>query len=302
LIYNPFIFDYMVAARGYSLANAFLMAAIAIPVWHRVRRRPSLRACCVLASLALGLSFTANFSLAFVDAAAFLAITAWAILRRERKSAAQIVGYCLFPGLLAALLLCGYPLSHWRGDDLQWGAHSLRDMRQSLMQSSLYRLNPRFQASGWYKVVDFMRSRLPLLLVILCCCQLLATMFDGSWLRDARSRWLGKFGGALVAIVTFCVLMHWLAFRFYKLPLPLGRTGIFLVPLITLLAGIVAAAPAISPTSRWLRLGITSSLFCIASYFLFCLRLSYFREYQWDADTKEVSYRKYSSAPKCRDS
>ena len=32
LTYNPFIFDYMVAARGYGLANAFLLAAIAVPV------------------------------------------------------------------------------------------------------------------------------------------------------------------------------------------------------------------------------------------------------------------------------
>ncbi|HEV3198190.1 MAG TPA: hypothetical protein VGZ73_09790 [Bryobacteraceae bacterium] len=30
LVYNPFVMDYLVSARGYSLALAFLMAAIAI--------------------------------------------------------------------------------------------------------------------------------------------------------------------------------------------------------------------------------------------------------------------------------
>jgi hypothetical protein len=45
----------MVAARGYGLADAFLLAAIAIPVWHRVKGRPTLATSCALASLALGL-------------------------------------------------------------------------------------------------------------------------------------------------------------------------------------------------------------------------------------------------------
>ena len=35
LILNPFILDFIVAARGYSLADAFLMTAIAIAVWDR---------------------------------------------------------------------------------------------------------------------------------------------------------------------------------------------------------------------------------------------------------------------------
>ena len=43
LTFNPFIFDYLVAARGYSLALAFLLAAIAIPVWHSVGGGPSLQ-------------------------------------------------------------------------------------------------------------------------------------------------------------------------------------------------------------------------------------------------------------------
>ena len=33
LVYNPFIFDFLVAARGYSLAMAFLMGAIGIPAY-----------------------------------------------------------------------------------------------------------------------------------------------------------------------------------------------------------------------------------------------------------------------------
>src|SRR6185369_15943323 len=67
-----------------------------------------------------------------------------------------------------------------------------------------------------------------------------------------------------------------------------GRTGIFLVPLTTLLTGTIAAAPAPTAVSRWLRIGITSVFCGLACYFLLCLRLSYFREYKWDADAKDV--------------
>jgi len=288
LTYNPFIFDYMVAARGYGLANAFLLAAIAVPVWHRVKNRPSLRQSCALASLALGLSFTANYSFAFVNLAVFLAITAWAIRRRAGQSVARIVAFCALPGLFVALLMCGYPMMHWWGYGYDVGAHSLKEMRQSLVQSSLYRLDPRFRETAWYQAMSFLRPRLPPLLVILCFCQIVATRLDGSWLQETRARWLGRFAAALAGIVAVCVLMHWLAFRFYRLPLPLGRAGIFLLPLCTLLGGVILAAPARSVLSQWLRRGITAVFVCLACYFVLCLRLSYFKEYQWDADAKEV--------------
>jgi hypothetical protein len=288
LTYNPFIFDYMVAARGYGLANAFLLAAIAVPVWHRIKSRPSLRRSCALASLALGLSFAANYSFAFADLAVFLAIAAWAIRRRAGEPILHILGFCTLPGLFVALAMCGCPMMHWWGYDYALGAHSLKEMRQSLVQSSLYRLDPRFQETAWYRAMSYLRPRLPPLLVIFCFCQLVATRLDGSWREDARARWLGRFAAALIGIVTVCVLMHWLAFRFFRLPLPLGRAGIFLIPLCTLLGGVIAAAPARSMITLWLRRGITAVFLCLACYFLLCLRLSYFKEYQWDADAKDV--------------
>lgn len=288
LVYNPFIMDFMVAARGYGLADAFLLAAIAIPVWHRLKGRPSLRSSCALASLALGLSFAANFSFAFVDLAAFIAILTWAIRRRDGQSVPRIFGFCALPGLLIGLLLCGYPLAHWPKGAFWQSAHSLKEMRQSLMQSSLYQLNPRFLDADLFDLMNFLRPLLPPLLVILCLCQLVATRLDGSWLQDERTRWLGRFGAALAAITAFSVLLHWLAFRFHDVPLPLGRTGIFLIPLCTLVAGVIAAAPARSLVSQWLRRGITGVFICLAFYFVLCLRLTYFKEYQFGADVKDV--------------
>lgn len=287
LTYNPLVGDFMVAARGYSLADAFLLAAVATPVRHRVQG-VSLRACCGLASIALGLSFAANFSFAFVDGAAFLAIMIWAIRRRERESVMRVIALCTLPGLLVALLICGQAVMHEQKVDLWYGAHSLNEMTQSLLQSSFYQLDPKFRDSRWYQAMNFLQPWLLPALAILCFCRLVTAWFDGSWLESAQTRWLKRFAAALAGIVTLSILMSWLAFRFDQLPLPLGRTGIYLVPLCTLIAGIIAAAPARSSISQWFRRGVSTVLISLACYFLLCLRLTYFKEYEWDADVKDV--------------
>ncbi len=263
LILNPFILDFMVAARGYSLANAFLLAAIAIPVWDRWRLEIS----CALASAALGLSFVANFSFAFVDLAAFLAILIWAV---RRDSSVRIVGACVLPGLFVATLIGGYPLTHMKRGDLYYGAHSLGEMTRSLVDATLYQINPRFGGT-LFKVMRFLKPRMLPALGILCICQIVVTR--------RMSRWAVGIAG----IVALAVGLHWVAFRFDGLALPMSRTGIFLLPLCTLLIGAIAAGE-----SRWLRRGIAGVLMCLACYFVVCLRLEYFKEYEYDRDVKDV--------------
>jgi hypothetical protein len=164
---NPFILDFMAAARGYSLANAFLTVAIAIPILCRPTA-----AWCGLASLALGLSFSANFSFAFVDGAAFLALLVWALRGREGQPTLRIVASCTLPGLLVALAICGYPLTHrgserWQ-DHLWWGAHSVREMRKSLVEASLYELDPGLPL---YEIAGWLGPRLMPVLALLCLAQ-----------------------------------------------------------------------------------------------------------------------------------
>jgi hypothetical protein len=60
------------------------------------------------------------------------------------------------------------------------------------------------------------------------------------------------------------------------------------VPLCTLIAGIIAAAPVRSSISRWCGRGITVVFICLACYFLLCIRLNYFKEWEWNADVKDV--------------
>jgi len=288
LTYNPFILDFMVAARGYSLANAFLLAALAIPIWNHIEGRPSIYTSCALASAALGLSFTANFSFAFVDLSTFMAILAYAMKKRKGQSIAGIIGWCMLPGLSLALLLGGWAMTHMTRDQLWWGAHSLYEMRRSLGQSSFYQLPVGFEGTLWYRLMGFFGPRLARFLLLVCSAQILTTCLDGTWRQNSRMQHLSKLIATVIAIAAGSITASWLAFRFFDLPLPLGRTGIYLVPLCTLAAGMMAAAPGASWLSKTLRAGIIGSYICLACYFMLCLRLHYFKEYQPNADVKEV--------------
>ncbi len=88
--------------------------------------------------------------------------------------------------------------------------------------------------------------------------------------------------------MTLSLTISCLAFHLYGLLLPLGRTGIYFVPLCTLLAGVIAAAPARSVVSRWSSRSVIAVLVRLSLYFVLCIGLSYFREYEWNADVKGV--------------
>src|ERR1700694_4111660 len=72
------------------------------------------------------------------------------------------------------------------------------------------------------------------------------------------------------------------------MPLPMSRTGIFFLPLCTILVALIAASPTKSALSRVLSHGITVVFLCFSAHCLLCLRYTYFKEYEWDADVSEV--------------
>jgi hypothetical protein len=261
LLFNPLVMDFMVAARGYGMGGALLLTAIAISIGGlTIRRR--LPACTTLSSVALGLSFAANFSFAFVDAAALAAILVWAIRRRGSDSIARIVVYCVVPGLFVAMAMCGYALMHWNRDEsLSVSATSIADTIRSIADDSLFGLH-------WKPWI------LPVL-AILCVGRAVVVGFDG-------------FAAVLTAIGISSLAMHWLAFHFFRTPLPLDRKALYLIPLFTLVVGIVAATPSRSAIGLWLQRAMKGGLLLLACFYLLCLRRDYFQEWQWGEDTKDV--------------
>lgn len=149
LIYNPFILDYLVAARGYSMAMGFLLAAIAvianIMLAGERDDEAALRKKCVWASVFLALSFAANFSFAIADGTTMLLFFLWLAARGRRSGRGGIAGLalsCFLPGIAVAFAVCGSVVLTWPQGQLYFGSLSLSEMWEGLSDATFDDLNP----------------------------------------------------------------------------------------------------------------------------------------------------------------
>jgi hypothetical protein len=92
---------------------------------------------------------------------------------------------------------------------------------------------------------------------------------------------LAAICGTALLVALAC---HQLLFLVYGILLPLDRTAMWAVLLFLTAAGALAAAPFGSAAGK----ALTAVLFLIACYNIACLRLTYFKEWNYDADMKNV--------------
>ncbi len=301
-VYNPFVMDYMVAARGYSLALGFLMVAFLILARQLLRYRPgeerTLIRTCGFASASAGLSFCANFSFAYVNAACLLLFSIWACRemfsaknqQQDRlwrlKKCVRLAAACLLPGLLVVLLVSGGVLWNWRAGQTYLGAHSYSETWRGLLVSSFYELNPVVVNPLLYSLLGAIQPYLPRLGIALAVSQFALIAIRKSGPAESPRRRLfpiAVFASAMIAVTIF---LHWCQLKLFGLPLPKERTALFFVPLSLIVFGIVTAIGPPSATGRMLRRASIVVLFITAGYFIGCLRLMYFREYKFGADVK----------------
>ncbi|SRR5579884_1625337 len=272
LVYNPFVFDYLVAARGYGLASAFLICALAAAAWWRGRGGSPVRAC-ALCSASVALSFAANFSFAFADLCVLAAAASW-ILYRERRWYARIAAAAILPGAVVTALLTLSTLLKWPKGQLTEGASSLRLTISSIIDSSLYRLNP--EVASPLVLAALQRIR-PLLFPALA---VLVVWHAAALLHKRREDWVAEFSLVAAAAAAGAFAIHAATFWAFHLLLPFNRTALFFVPLGTLAAGSLAS---VRPARSLMVL-----FWVFTVYFLACLRLSYFHEWQWGQDVRSV--------------
>ena len=292
LVYNPFILDYLVAARGYSLALAFLMAALVSVAWAQLeaarghsRWAPErIGAAC---SVCVALSFAANFSFAFVDGAAMLAILAWLCHRRGGvRERLRLLAACTVPGLMVTLLLTISVVMRFPKGELHYGAWSWGEMIGSVARDSLYQLNPQIVNPFLLEAADRIKGFLFPLLAAFAIWRAVAAARGRTSAPDVHAIWLRSLGRVLGATLALALLAHWVAFRRFRILLPMDRTALFLALLSTMLVGVAAALPDAS--HDWGRRGLIAMLFAVSFYFLGCLRLGYFKEWQWDAEVNKA--------------
>ncbi len=294
LLLNPFVLDYLVAARGYSLALGFWMLTLGycLSAFRIARCRfqegAKLRMMAG-ASAAGALALWANFAfgLALVST---LAVTAGGMLRfviRRRE-------WVRLPSYLAAIVLPGFGISafsflpsilQWPRGHLEFGASSVGEMITSLARNSVFEVNPYIIHPIWMGLATRLGKHLPFALVL-----------SVTVLLVARRRVPRRFGqrrpmaavGFLATSIALSLFAHVAAWKFFGLPLPMDRTALFFVPLITLLIFLVLDLPALSRSQRFLRSAAQTLAIALCVQFFLCLRLTYFQEWKYDAETRQA--------------
>jgi len=106
--------------------------------------------------------------------------------------------------------------------------------------------------------------------------------------RDEHTRKLLALAVVCFGAVVISLVIHELAYLFLHLLMPRNRTALFIAPLCTLAIGAIAAVEVRSEESRFFRGALLTALALTAVYFLMCLRLNYFREWQYQEDVKRA--------------
>ena len=296
LVYNPLVFDFFTVGRGYSLALAGLVAAIALSLWGEKQRLagenfPVVRTVAIASTL-LGVSFSANFSFAFVDFAALALLTIWAFLMGHQKvpgpSKLRALAAAIVPMLAVTAFFCSWTLLHWPAGQLWDGVASLGETLRSVEDASLYQLNPHIVNPLLYPWLQWvqMHALLPIvgigLVVQMVFC--LVAMKRG----EAEGRWLWMVAGAAVILLVLSLGMHSAAHQFFGLLFPRARTAIYIVPLVTLLVAALASMPGTSVWAGRRRVFALAGLWALAGSYLLSMRLTYTQEWQYLTDVKNV--------------
>ena len=288
LVFNPLMFDFLVAARGYGLASGFLLCGMTWVAYAKRQRSGltlSVGMACAGASVFLALSFMSNFSFGLVDAAVIVLLFLWISAGFSLKLRGLLAVLCFGPGFLLTAGLVGRVLLAWPRSQLNYGAQSLKETWRSVINPSFYALN-RFWADLLF--VDVPGLVLPLILAF-ALWRLRLVVENRRWLQeDEHARWLLDLAAISAGAVIVSVAAHWIAFRLAGIPLPRERTAIYIVFLIPLSVGALAAVPIATRTGVTSRRGLAILLAVIGAHFLLSLRMSYFDSWKWDADTDKV--------------
>ncbi len=278
LTLNPFILDFMVAARGYGMALGFWMWALAVLLPYIDNPKARTPRQLVEAALALSLSVVAN--LVFVTPAAILAGLALWFLRKpapdpakkkdkkaRRAEAAEpsTMIYFVLPILgVAFLFFLVSPLQSATGADFYAGLPTIRESLRSLATASL--------RTPWLTdaVAFFLAPAI-----------LLAALAVGIQRRNTLILFCSvtAIGTALLVLV-----LHFAS----DAPYPMDRTGIYYVPLVLLALVALAYSGVGGKPAAIAAYTVAGALLLV---FAAQWNVRKFFVWEYDADTKDIANR-----------
>lgn len=287
LVLNPCVLDFLVAARGYGLALAALLFAL----W-RVLRRPDAAHTTrhlVTVGLALGASIASNLSAVFPAAGIAAAAAAPAALGSRHPGRSALRAMLVIGGTAAAVAgsLLIRPLQE-RHPGFYYGADTFAEASRSLVAASL-----QFHTGRWRvpdAVVDAVAFAIvPAALVtwVAAACVILfaAARSREDGMPPSRTWPMAAAGSAIGVTLAAVTAAHAAA----DIPLPMNRTGLYWLPLFVV--GIAASRQAVANGTngrRWAARACDAALAALAAAFLAQFNITHFREWKFDAGSREI--------------
>jgi hypothetical protein len=276
LTLNPFLLDFMVAARGYGMALALWMWALSLLLPYL--QDPGGRTPRRLQTAAIALSLSVIAHLVFVVPAAVLAGMVIWLLRKESKTKAfanpSVIAYFVAPILLmAALFIVISPIATASSQRFYIGFTTLRESLRNIAGNSLLHSGPWRFSRNMIRVSDVVAFILaPGILLV----GLIWGARRGSLLVLLCSA--SAVGSALLLLAAHFV---------FHVPYPVERTAIYFPPLVSLTLVGLAAGLSIKSGAR-LAYALAGTLLVL---FAVQWNVRKFAVWYFDADTREISNR-----------
>jgi len=286
LTLNPYLLDFLSAARGYGMAVAFFMLAL----WEMLQWMDHPRNAHLLrAGFSLGLSVAAN--LVLTPPAIGLALMFLMAIVNQRRTfqpavtvskkgkkkeepnpyptLGQALLRVIVPFIGTAWLILMYPLSNAASEQFYVGADSLSRASESLVRASLPLAPDLIIAILAFAV-------LPLVLI---AAAVVAWRAGSRWVQASLiEKSIMLTGGAMVVAFLSFVAGHLAT----NVPYPEGRTGIYWIPLLTLTG--LSIAKLYERATPYLAIPMAACIALFAAEF----RTSYYADWLYDVDSRTI--------------
>jgi hypothetical protein len=186
------------------------------------------------------------------------------------------------PAAAITFFLAGSALLDWRHIGLTAGTQSLFQMAASVVSASLHDPNPYLLNPPIYRFLTVW-GWVPFLALALAAIVYGGLAFSKKRWSSVDSAWPAQCAVFFGSVLALTVAGHRLLYRFFHIPMPVGRTAVFLAPVATMFVGSIAAIPGAGRLQRISRKVLAISLSAVAGYYICCLRATYFQEWRFNA-------------------
>jgi len=294
LTLNPFLMDYLSAARGYGMALGFLTAALYLVLRFfddgPEAANPN-RA--TVAAVLLGLAISANLVFLFPAIAVAITITPLRIIGAPARAWSRIllwaIGRFWLPLAAPAVLFLAMPLAHAKKDAFYYGGNSLLETTLSVVQQSFFHPDNAWRADTTPAIIirsiDVIgRWVVPAILALVFAALIPVGL---RWWRARDFHALSVLDRAYVVIALVLAISLGLlmaAHSFVGMAYPLDRTAIYLVAMFTLACMLLIAYGRNTP----IRLLASVPAILALAMFLRGFTTSYYYVWRYDAGTKRI--------------